>query len=363
MQIQHQAPRATVTVMMSTFNREAYLREAIDSILGQSVAVNQIIVVNDGSSDSTEEILRSYGQRVSFFTRNNSGKPASLNFALNYAVGDYLWIFDDDDVALDSAIDRLVRPILLSKTAPDFVYGSFLEGCSDETGRIKVLSKKVCPVVEPSKIFFKLLKANFLSNQAMLIRRQALIALGGFREGLSRSQDYDLNLRLARSFSGFGIPDEIFIRRTHSGDRGPKTDRFSVGLQEKKWYEYNKIIVGSILPTLTRAEISKGMAVSCDDDQLGGALDAALFSLYARRGMWRESMPFLRKSLQLGTSAKFRKTVELLFLESCNRSSVTDLRSDLYALFFILLKCATAPKYFGQFFIKSYLYSITEGKN
>ena len=89
-----------VSVLMPTFNRGGMLSEALDSVLGQSIPPHQVVVIDDGSTDDTSERVARYGARIDYIRKDNGGKSSALNLGLTHVTGDYVWVFDDDDVAL-----------------------------------------------------------------------------------------------------------------------------------------------------------------------------------------------------------------------------------------------------------------------
>ena len=107
----------SVTVIMPTFNRANYICASLDSLLAQTVAPAQIIVVDDGSTDATPSVLEPYRQRIDYLRRDNSGKPAAINSALQRVRGDYLWVFDDDDIACPDALARHLHALDGAPTA------------------------------------------------------------------------------------------------------------------------------------------------------------------------------------------------------------------------------------------------------
>lgn len=349
--------RPTVTVLMSTFNRAQYLSESLASILGQTEKPLQIIVVNDGSTDSTREVLGSFSDSIHVIEKENSGKPASLNEALCLAKGDYVWIFDDDDVAISTSLEKMLDFICSCDVRPGFIYGSFLEGESDSLGKIKVLGEKKCPVYNSKEIFFQLLKTNYFSNLAMLIKRDALVSLQGFDETLTRSQDYDLNLRLAREFSGSGMPDAIFIRRNHAGVRGRQGAQFASGKKNLIWNQYDRMIVGKILPTVTDDELNSGLGDKVPAQVISRALNVARFSLLSRRGLWSDSYCFLANALRAAKLGDASEVERQLFIEAFNRNSFLLEKKDFFSIVRVLIMCVFYPSYFGINFARSVIYS------
>ena len=116
--------KPTVTVIVPTFNREKYLPEAIDSLLRQTVAPDQILIVDDGSTDNTSTVAASYPAPVEYFRKENGGKSTALNLALKHSTGDFVWVFDDDDVAHPTALERFLAAFEREPTA-DFAFGEY----------------------------------------------------------------------------------------------------------------------------------------------------------------------------------------------------------------------------------------------
>ena len=89
--------KTKVSIIIPVYNGEAYMREAIDSALAQTYDNIEIIVVNDGSTDSTDEIARSYGDKIVYYKKENGGVSTALNLALEKMTGDYFsWLSHDD---------------------------------------------------------------------------------------------------------------------------------------------------------------------------------------------------------------------------------------------------------------------------
>ena len=97
---------SNVTIIIPTCNRAHYLGETLDSVLGQTVPPTQVIVVNDGSTNSTLEVLGRYSERIEVIDQENGGRARAVNRAMARVRGEYLWIFDDDDIAVPQNLER-----------------------------------------------------------------------------------------------------------------------------------------------------------------------------------------------------------------------------------------------------------------
>src|SRR4030042_607059 len=203
-----------VTVVMSVFNGEKYLMKAVNSILKQTYEDFEFLIINDGSSDRTKEILESYkDHRIKIINNEkNIGLTKSLNKGLNLAKGEYIARQDADDISLPRRLEIQVK--FLDKK-PDCA----LVGCAyyqiNENGElgsiIKVLSKD-------SDIREGLKKQNWFGHGCIMMRKDAVQAVGGYDEKYKFSQDYDLWLRMAEVYKVANIEAPLFCwRSTPSG--------------------------------------------------------------------------------------------------------------------------------------------------
>jgi len=111
-----------VSVILPVYNGELYLADAIKSILGQTRAASEIIVVDDGSTDRTREIATSFGETVRYAFQSNCGPPAARNTGLEHARGDVIGFLDADDLWLEDKLERQLG-ILTDQPAVDVVVG------------------------------------------------------------------------------------------------------------------------------------------------------------------------------------------------------------------------------------------------
>lgn len=232
-----------ITVVIPTFNRGEYLAECLESILDQSLPASQIIVVNNGSTDNTKEICRAFSNKTDYFETEQLGKPGAINFGLGKVTGDYVWIFDDDDVALCDALERLVYP-LENNPEYGFSYCTFFFTATDTTNNQigEVISEYKIPDLERRGFLVSLLDANFLGGAALFARTACYGEVGLFDPRLLRSQDYEMAIRIARRFSG--IPADggpTFHYRQHGGQRGASMDRFAAVEKDEKWLKYDQM--------------------------------------------------------------------------------------------------------------------------
>lgn len=200
-----------VSVVMSVFNGEVHLREAIESILNQTFSDFEFIVVNDGSTDRTHEIIEEFAQkdkRLRVITnQNNLGLTKSLNRAVKLAKGDYIARMDADDIALPERLEKQVK-FLESHEEVGLLGTSYYE--VDATGG--VIGKKELPSTD-KEIRSVLIKYNPFFHASVMMRREVFEVVGLYDELIPFAQDYDLWLRIAEKFKVFNLPEPLMKRR------------------------------------------------------------------------------------------------------------------------------------------------------
>ncbi|NOT26793.1 MAG: glycosyltransferase family 2 protein [Acidobacteria bacterium] len=237
------ARRPAISVVIPTYNRSALLEQAIASVLAQSLAPTQVLVVDDGSTDSTTELLERLRPQVQSMGVPHGGKSSALNAALKEVSGDYVWIFDDDDIALPDALERFVEP-LEKDPALGFSYSHYWYTPGLEDGRLAApKGSSRIPDTHTRGLLVPLLEFNFLSGAALFARTSCYSAVGGFDPSLTRSQEYEMAIRIARRFRGAQVSGgPTFHLRQHPGTRGSQSDRFAVNAKKQKWLEYDQKI-------------------------------------------------------------------------------------------------------------------------
>lgn len=197
-----------VTVLLSVYNGERYLREAVDSILAQTLEPFELLIVDDGSTDHTEEICRSFGDPRIRVVRHekNAGIVSALNSVIGLISTKYVARMDADDVALP---DRLARQIAFLESRPDIVAcGSWAREIVD--GRLRDVMRRPCgeylrqTAWRPVPIF----------NPTACLRTEVLREFR-YRPGYVHAEDYDFWLRLCRNHRVDNVPAVLLHYRIH----------------------------------------------------------------------------------------------------------------------------------------------------
>ena len=202
-----------VSVVMSVYNGEKYLTEAIESILSQTFHDFEFIIINDGSIDNTAAILERYARgdsRIHIYHQENKGLIASLNKGCALAQGKYIARMDADDVALQH---RFRAQVDFLEDRPDVALLGSAITLIDSEGRQHRITRY--PTTDRS-IRRVLRHGNCFAHPTVMMRRQAVSDVGGYRECFSPAEDYDLWLRLADRFEMANLAEPLLLYRIHS---------------------------------------------------------------------------------------------------------------------------------------------------
>ena len=195
-----------ISVIIPTYNRADLLTESIKAIQNQTYAVYEIIVVDDGSTDGTRAAVSALPGSIKYVYQPNAGKAVALNNGLNHCSGDYIWICDDDDLTLPRAAELLVNGLNSSSSA-GFAFGRYKRfSTNPRTGEQQISEPVYWPDLKSKSFLVGLLLDCFIFQNACLVRREALDAVGPFRTDLIRSQDYEMTIRLACQFDALMFP-------------------------------------------------------------------------------------------------------------------------------------------------------------
>lgn len=205
-----------VSVIIPTYNRAAYIAEAIRSVQAQSHPNVEIIVADDGSTDNTAEVVARFGDAVTYVRLPHRGQPAATrNGGLRVARGEFIAFLDSDDLFFP---DKLATQLAGFEAHPEarLVYSNayfFRDDPSQPT--VHALDGLPSP---SGHVFEDLLRGNFLAPQAVLMRRACLEEVGVFDENpdFFAVEDYDLFLRVAAMFPVIYVPGDVAAMRRHS---------------------------------------------------------------------------------------------------------------------------------------------------
>ncbi len=203
-----------VSIIIPTYNRAKLVTYAIESVLNQTYKNYEIIVVDDGSTDNTRELISKYGDKVKYFYKTNSGQGSARNFGIEKSVGEYIAFLDSDDLWLP---ERLKMGVVILEANKDvgLVYSNsyrLVDG--------KRMQRTYFDDYRPYNgfVFKQLFYQDFIPTTSVILRKQCFTKVGLFDGGLSPCEDYDMWLRISSCFQLEYIDKALVFHRRHSGN-------------------------------------------------------------------------------------------------------------------------------------------------
>lgn len=206
--------KPVVSINLCCYNSEKYLRETLQSIADQTYKNWELVIVNDGSTDSTESIIfefRDRGYPIVYHFQQNRGLQFSRNKAIELSRGDYLAFIDHDDILMP---DMLERQLAAFDEETILVYGNFIT--KEMTSGKEYMPFDPDREFHSGKVAEELCKKNFIWIETVLVRTEAVRRLGvAFDPKLLIADDFDFVLRLSLTGSFKYTRDVTFLYRMH----------------------------------------------------------------------------------------------------------------------------------------------------
>jgi glycosyltransferase involved in cell wall biosynthesis len=207
-------PMPKVSVVIPTYNQASFIDETIRSVLNQTFQDFEIIVIDDGSTDNTPEVISALPVR--YFRQENQGCSAARNHGIKLSSGEYIAFLDSDDVLMENALEKGVD-VLDRHPEVGFSYGQAY--MMDENGRIHRVRKSSfldsSTIVDGTEQIRELLFFNRIPMSTLMVRRHCLDDVGGFNEELKNFEDRHICIRLAKRYSAAYIAEPLVKYRVH----------------------------------------------------------------------------------------------------------------------------------------------------
>lgn len=312
-----------VSVILPVYNGQRFLADAINSILAQSYSNLELLIVDDGSTDESQSIVKTFAtndSRIRFFQQQNSGVAAARNVALREAHGQYIGFIDQDDLW---QLDKLEVQMMYFNNYPDcvFLHGN-IDYIDDQSAPV---DKSLYPWVTSASghCFERLFTWNAIAIQTVCFKRECIKTVGFLREDVPGVDDYDYWLRFSRFFH-IDYLDKTFVLYRFHGDN-----------ESHKWH----------LQDIKRAKVLEGILQQFPEvyDEFGRVkVNEKLYALYReiavefiRTNAYDEAQPYLLKAIRL-SPLNLTNTIHFLisFLPNKMRST---LRWYIYKMGFSLI--------------------------
>jgi glycosyltransferase involved in cell wall biosynthesis len=206
-----------ISVIIPSYNDEKYISEAIDSVFSQTYSNVEIIVVDDGSEDDTQDIIkRKYGHAIKCFIQENKGPAAARNLGINNSCGEYIAFLDADDWWLPAKLETELK-IMMDNRDVAFICTDWFCGKNGYEDRKSTLVDY--EVWNHDRATFELLvNENFVNTSTVLVAKEDIIAAGLFNERLRGAEDRHMWLRLLSRKDALVIKEVFAFRRFHSNN-------------------------------------------------------------------------------------------------------------------------------------------------
>ncbi|WP_341526555.1 glycosyltransferase [Nostoc sp. UHCC 0302] len=217
-----------ISVIIPVYNGEKTIKKTIESVLKQTVSDLEVLVINDGSTDSTEEIVKSIPDlRLKIFSYHNAGLAASRNRGLSHTNGEFISFIDADDLWTFDKLEAQWKALEDSENAA--VAYSWTDYIDVDSKFLKSGSR----ITLKGDVYNKLLLYNILENGSNpLIRKEAFTEIGGFDESLPAAEDWDMWLRLATRYEFTVVPKAQILYRVSANSMSTNLKRQEVASLE-----------------------------------------------------------------------------------------------------------------------------------
>jgi len=224
-----------ITVIIPTYNNANFIAAAIDSVLEQTFQNFELIIVDDGSTDSTQQIVEKYVKcesRITYIYQDNSGGAARpKNIGIKHAKGIYIAILDADDIWLPSKLEKQMRLIKKSPAKVGII------GCSYFLKQDEVVNGKVYVNMYSDQLRNILLRDYLGPGSSMIYKKSVFDAVGLFDENLRTSQDWEMRIRILQSYHVAIVNEPLVTYRLHENN----ISKVSVAVRDNDYkYIFNK---------------------------------------------------------------------------------------------------------------------------
>ncbi len=203
-----------VSIITAAYNHVKFVRQSVESAQAQTYRDFEHIVIDDGSSDGTAEILQSFGDKITYIRQENCGAHAAINRGIRMSSGEFIAILDSDDAWLPHKLERQMQ---MFEQFPEaglvYSYASMIDADGGVNG--EQIGE---PLSDSRHPFEELLRGNRVPILAAVFRRACIEDVGFFSETLKAFSDWDLLLRISVRWSFIFVPEPLALYRVHDNN-------------------------------------------------------------------------------------------------------------------------------------------------
>jgi glycosyltransferase involved in cell wall biosynthesis len=222
----------TISVVIPTYNADLFIGEAVESVRRQGTSVQEIIIVDDGSTDNTAEIVAALGSDIRYERQENAGPSAARNLGIKLASAPLIAFLDADDVWTSNKIAQQlavfgVHPdvgLVASDMAETDAVGTMITPSVLAAHNLLVFFQRLDGTPVPQALR-RLVEKNFIPTGTVIARRSLLLDLGGFQPDIRYGEDLELWARIAACTPIVCLPHVHMLRRQHGANATQATER------------------------------------------------------------------------------------------------------------------------------------------
>lgn len=267
-----------ITVLMPAYNAEKYIAEAIDSVLAQTFTDFEFLIVDDGSTDNTANIIKSCrDERIRYIYQPNQGVAAALNTGLAHASAELIARFDADDICYPG---RLQQQYDFMQSEPEYhVVGSSADYVDEQNNFVFTYNPMPVSLLGPKQ----LLKVCPFVHSTVCFRRQTILEMGGYHAGAFAFEDHLLWIKVLKKYAGYNDPASLIRVRLNP---------LSVTVDDR-WADsrFLQIKYRALVTGILSGEDSKALQKlrrSPDKQKIG---ERAYYTLLAKKFLWDNYNP------------------------------------------------------------------------
>lgn len=207
-----------VSIILPTYNRAASVGRAVESVLRQTYPYFELLVIDDGSTDDTERIIREYGdKRIKYYKLlHNEGQSKARNIGMDLAQYEFLAFEDSDDLWRPQKLEKQMEMMQAAGPEVGLVYHKFRYDMGSGKGII-MPDERIAVEKKSGNIYTQLLWDNLIGMPTILMRKECIQSVGKLDETLKCLEDYDFVLRIAKKYEAVFV-DEIYVDAMFSND-------------------------------------------------------------------------------------------------------------------------------------------------
>lgn len=204
-----------VSIVLPTYNRAYILGRAVESVLNQTYPYFELILVDDGSTDSTQELIENYqDERICYYKLDeNGGQSRARNFGIEHARYEYIAFEDSDDIWHPNKLEVQMQLMKHASESVGFCYHK-IRYEMEELGTVILPSENIDTDRKSGSIYKQLLYGNLVSCPSVLARKKCLMDVGGFDTSMKSLEDYDLVLKMAKTYQALFV-DEVLLEASY----------------------------------------------------------------------------------------------------------------------------------------------------